>query len=169
VTETTNTLQQLFALVRDFETAMLTTLTGSGAFHGRPMHIAAADGEGTITFAVSIDDAVVAEFTEHHRAAVTLQSATVFIALNGTLRLNTSEERIAQLWTDAWRTWFIDGPGDPALRLLDFDLENGEYWISAAESAIEGLVDAGRALLRGEETHGPATITHARVDLAERS
>ena len=161
------TLKRLLEIVRDFDTAMLTTVDESRRFHARPMHIADVYDNGTITFVISIDNELVAEFTDNNRAGITLQGENTFATLGGILCLDADSSRIADLWSEQWRRRFPVGPQDPQLRLLDFRPDVGAYWIESADGPIEELVAAGRSMIFGASSTTAATGEHGVVEIGD--
>ena len=160
-------LKRLVEVVRDFDTAMLTTVDENRRFHARPMHIADVADNGTITFVISIDNELVAEFTDNNRAGITLQSERTFATLSGILCLDAEGLRIKDLWSEQWRRRFPAGPQDPQLRLLDFRPDVGAYWIESTDGPIEELVAAGRSMIFGESATAAGTGEHGVIELGK--
>lgn len=52
---------------------------------------------------------------------------TLYVSLNGGAIVVTDPDEITRLWSPAARGWF-DGPDDPDLAVVHFDVTDGEYW-----------------------------------------
>lgn len=52
---------------------------------------------------------------------------TTYVSLNGTAIVVTDTDETTRLWSPAARAWF-DGPDDPDLAVVHFDVSDGEYW-----------------------------------------
>ena len=138
-------------IIGDFTTAMLITRSPAGELHGRPMHIAAHNEDAQLSFATSIEDGKIAEIDEDQHAAVTLQSDDRYVSLSGMLKISADADRIQSMWSPAWKIWFPEGANDPTLRLIDFMPISGAYWDMTGGDRFNFLIEAGKALLQGEE------------------
>jgi general stress protein 26 len=52
---------------------------------------------------------------------------TTYVSLNGGAMVVTDPREILRLWSPVARAWF-DGPEDPDLAVVHFDITDGEYW-----------------------------------------
>lgn len=50
-----------------------------------------------------------------------------YLALNGSAIVVDDREELKRLWSPSARAWF-DGPDDPELAVLHFDVSDGHYW-----------------------------------------
>jgi general stress protein 26 len=65
------------------------------------------------------------------------------VALNGTAIVVTDDAEKERLWNPAAGAWF-DGPDDPELAVLHFDVGDGRYW-----DGPDGKLGRALALIRG--------------------
>ncbi len=161
----TNKSKPFDEIIGDFTTAMLITRSPAGELHGRPMHIAAHNEDAQLSFATSIDDGKIAEIDEDHHAAVTLQSDDRYVSLSGMLKISADAERIQSMWSPAWKLWFPEGANDPTLRLIDFMPISGAYWDMTGGDRFNFLIEAGKALLQGEEMKTDELSGHDKTRL----
>ena len=150
-------------IIGDFTTAMLITRSPAGELHGRPMHIAAHNEDAQLSFATSIEDGKIAEIDEDHHAAVTLQSDDRYVSLSGMLKISADADRIQSMWSPAWKIWFPEGANDPTLRLIDFMPISGAYWDMTGGDRFNFLIEAGKALLQGEEMNTDELSGHDKT------
>jgi general stress protein 26 len=77
---------------------------------------------------------------------------TTYLSLNGGAMVVTDPAEIVRLWSPAARAWF-DGPDDPDLAVVHFDVSDGEYWDGPG-----GRVGRAVALLRAAFTGNPEAV-----------
>jgi len=108
-------------------------------FFTRKDHTFAAGGPATATFSAKGHD--------------------MFTRFSGTLREETSRERLEKQWNSVVEAWFPGGKDDPALLMLRMDLGQAEIWNSDL-----GFVDNTRMLL-GFDVRDEAADEHAETTL----
>lgn len=150
-------------LLQGFDHAMLVSVAQDGSLHARPMAIAHSDG-AALSFATNNRSTKAAEIAMRPGVAVVMQAAGAYLAISGTARLVDDRARIELLWQDDWRLWFPEGPGDPALVLIEVDPDRAEYWDRTGARRLEFLWEAGKALATGrrlseEELSGHGKFT----------
>ncbi len=159
----TNNSKPFDEIIGDFKTAMLVTRSPAGDLHARPMHIAAHNEAAQLSFATSIEAGKVFEIDEDHHAAVTLQADDRYVSLSGMVKLSADADRIQSLWSPAWKIWFPEGANDPTLRLIDFMPTSGAYWDMSGGDRFNFLIEAGKALLQGEELNSDELSCHDKT------
>jgi general stress protein 26 len=95
--------QAVAQALRSFETAMMVTLTQSGPFDVRPMHMAAieVDQGGPIWFLTSIESHTAMELAGDKRTLLVFQdSAGRHLAVWGTARVIQDPEHVQRLWRE---------------------------------------------------------------------
>ena len=111
-------------------------------------------------------EAVAAAAAIVHVTVADAASAT-YVSLNGTAIVVTDAEEIVRLWTPAARAWF-DGPNDPDIVVVHFDVSDGEYW-DGPGGRVGRAVAMLRAALSGDAeplgTQGHITAGHEPIDL----
>lgn len=150
-------------LLKDFKTATLITLGLGGGLHGRPMAIGRIEDDGTIWFLSDIQSGKITELASDTRALVSLTDSDKYVVMTGEVELVRDTEKAKALWKEAFRAWF-KGPDDPALTLLRFEPDEGEYWNNAGAQGIKQAFRAAKAYVTGErlrDTDDPGI--HGRV------
>jgi general stress protein 26 len=157
--------ERLRALVKDFSTAMLITHAEPNRLHARPMALArSTETEDVLYFATDIESAKVSEILANPRVYAILQDRSRYVFLAGTVSLSKERSLVARLWSEAWRVWFPEGKDDPALCLLVFEPEEGEYWDESGMNGLKYLFKAAKAYAAGErpaldaQRHGKASF-----------
>lgn len=155
-------------LIEDFPNGMLVTRTEDDELHARPMSVAGFD-ETTdlLTFVTAIKSEKVDEIARHPQVSVTFQSRTKYLAVSGRARVEQDRARVHELWSEAWKLWFPEGPDDPDIALIDVDPKFAEYWDMSGIRGLRYLWEAGKAYFQGERLDkGPDPEgTHAVVPL----
>ncbi len=142
--------ERLRALVRKIDTAMLVTYAGS-RLRARPMAVQRGDSQDVLYFATDLESAKVTEILVNPRAHAIFQDGSRFVFLTGHVNLSKDRALIDRLWAEDWKIWFPEGKDDPALCLLRFDVEEGEYWDEGGTNAIKYLFKTARAYVKGEK------------------
>jgi general stress protein 26 len=133
--------------------AMLTTDTVTG-LEARPVTIVEQEAD-TLWFLVSQSAHWVHEATASPRESLlAFEDArhATYACLTGRLRLDDDPERIEALWTAPARAYF-DGPGDPDVVALGFDVTGGRWW-----DGPDSRVGQSLALARAIVTHDPSKV-----------
>jgi general stress protein 26 len=160
--------QTLDELIGEFDTAMLVTRAPDGALRSRPMAIAGRHSGGVLYFATSIDAPKVGELEQEPDVNVALQAEKTFLSLSGRARVMRDRKLIDELWSPAWKLWFPQGKDDPSLTLIEIQPETGEFWDRSGLKGARFLIEAGKAIFRGEEVEYDAPEAHGKVDLDAR-
>jgi general stress protein 26 len=155
--------EKLCQLLKGFDTAMLITLGQDNSPHGRPMHIVDAEEDGTLWFASPLHSGKVDEIQDDDRIGATMQSARRFVSLTGHARVIRDRAKIKQLWSEAWRPWFPNGPDDTDIALIRLMPTAGEYWDMSGIKGIRYLIKAAQAVLQKERPSEVGLESHGTV------
>jgi general stress protein 26 len=143
--------EHLYDLLKDFDTAMLVTYPAGGLAHARPMAIAELRPDADAFFVTAIDSVKIEEIEANPCVTLTFQSARQFASVSGRVGVVRDRASIERLWKDAWKVWFPQGLEDPAITLLKFDAQRGEYWDNTGVQGLKYVFDAAKALAAGEQ------------------
>ena len=100
--------------------------------HGHPnvraMVPLRVDGTDTLWFITDLDSSKIIELVKDDKAVIYAYEPRTMVEcrLWGTIAILEDGSSIRQLWHDALRKYF-DGPEDPRIRVLRFDVSNGVY------------------------------------------
>ena len=133
--------------------AMLTTQAADG-LDARPLTIVAQD-EDTLWFLVSRSAHWVNAATlSGQESLLAFEDArrSSYVCLAGRLRLDDEPGRIAALWTAPARAYF-DGPEDPDVVALAFDVTGGRWW-----DGPDSRIGQSLALARAIVTHDASKV-----------
>jgi general stress protein 26 len=168
MTDSENTHDTLWDLIKKTRFGMLTHRDADGQLHSQPLttqnrelaansalyffisrssHLArrvAADGLVNIAYANTDDDC--------------------YVSVSGAARISDDRAMITQLWSPAAKAWFPGGQDDPDLALLAVQPDHAEYW-NVKESKIAQVLKMAKAAITGKP---PVTLgEHREVDLAK--
>jgi general stress protein 26 len=160
-----NRREHLYELLKDFDTAMLVTHPSGSAMHARPMAVAELRGEGGAYFVTSIGSPKIAEIEANPAVTLTFQSSKEFASVSGRVSVVRDRTLIERLWKEAWKVWFPQGKTDPAISLLKFEAEQGEYWDNSGLHGLKYAFEAAKAYVTGEK---PATDRGQNAKVALR-
>jgi general stress protein 26 len=145
MSKATDTKEHLYELLQDFDTTMLVTVDNDGGLHARPMAVASLEADGDTYLVTSIESPKVAEITEYPHVTLTFQSSDQYAALRGRATVLRDRKLIEKLWKEAWKVWFTKGKDDPAIALLRFDAESGEYWDNSGMQGLKYAYSAAKS------------------------
>ena len=145
-------IEKLGSLIDDVRVTMMTTVDPqSGALHSRPMATQQTAFDGTLWFFTGKDSHKVEEVEEDHdvNLAYAEPDDNHYVSVSGTARLVTDQGKMEELWHPVLKAWFPGGLDDPDLALLKVDVEQAEYWDSAASTLVK-ITGFVKALATGE-------------------
>lgn len=140
-----DTVEHLYEVLKDFDTAMVVTQTFEGRGHGRPMRLARLDQDGLMYFVASTGSEKVAEIIAGPVITVVFQGAKRFASLSGQASIVRDPVLIEELWSESWKIWFPKGKDDSEICLIEFDADQGEYWDNAGTQGLKFLFEVARA------------------------
>jgi general stress protein 26 len=130
--EVRGTLQELYDLLKEFDTAMLVTVTPDHKLRARPMEIQDPNEiPGCELWFVTADDtAKVTEIGLDEQVCVCAYRATdrAYISISARARMDKDPAAIQRLWKPSWKAYFPNGVNDPSITLLKLTVERAEYW-----------------------------------------
>lgn len=147
-------------LIKGHRIAMLTSTGADGTLLSRPMALQEVEFDGDLWFFAERDSRKVADVGANPQVNVTVGSATTWVSLTGTAVVVDSPGRKRELWNEAVKAWFPDGPDDDGLVLLKVVADSAEYWDTPGRLAT--LVSYAKARVAGERYDGGE---NARVEM----
>lgn len=169
----TEKARELAELVADFRFGMLVNVSSDGELRARPMTIidrngAAAKsddarGASHLTFATSLDNAIVDDLQREPRVCVTLQEGYKYVSLTCTATLSRDRERTRALWSKGLEAWFPDGPDDPDIVLLECHVTFAEFWDVSGFERVRYAIEAGRAIVSDDSMDPRKAGRHAEL------
>ncbi len=143
-------LQQLQGLIKDYPSAMLSTISPEGWVRSRPMMTRRNGNELDLWFASAYDTDKVHDIEGNPRVGVTYHRGgeLFYVSVSGSGEIVRDRERIRQLWDPGWQEWFPNGPDDPNLALVKVNAEHVEYWDERSGRVVVLFTKASRQ--RGE-------------------
>jgi general stress protein 26 len=139
--------EHLYDLITGFDNAMLVTRGADGHLHARPMAVAELHADADVYFVTGIDSAKVAEIYADADVLLTFQDEQQYAAVYGRVNVVRDRALIERLWREEWKVWFPRGASDPAIALLRFDAERGEFWNDAGASGVQYAFEGAKAYL----------------------
>jgi general stress protein 26 len=124
--------EELFALLAEFDTAMLVGIEPDGTLRARPMGLQHDKLPDCDLWFVSADDThKTDEIDRHHVVNVCCLRTRdrAYISLSARARVERSAHEVQRLWHPTWKLWFGDErPEDGGIVLLKLDVDRAEYW-----------------------------------------
>lgn len=151
MTDHTDAVATLAALLKDERFAMLTTVAEDGTFMSRPMAMQQVEADGDLWFFSGKDSRKVAHVTDRPEVSVTVSSNDVWVSLSGTARVVEDLEKKRELWNAGIEAWFPDGRDADTVVLLRVEAGSAEYWdtpggrVSTLLSLVKSKVTGSRS------------------------
>ncbi len=147
--------QKVWELIKDISVALMVTRDPDGRMHGRPMTTQQPkDGQsfdGTLWFMTSIETPKIQEIEDDPEVFLSYAKpdSQSYVSVAGRAEVVHDQARVKEFWTEAYKTWFPDGPEDPRICLIKVDIEAAEFW-DAPSSAVIYAYGYFKARLTGE-------------------
>lgn len=139
--QATPALQQLAELVDGQRVVMIATAAADGRLSTRPMTLLEFDDQGRFWFFCDHDPADHATALRHAQVnlAFSDEGDSTYVSVCGRGALVHDPVRNEQLWTQAAKPWFPDGPTSPRLALLCVTPDQAEYWDAPDSKAVRAI------------------------------
>jgi len=146
--------EKLFAMIRDIQIAMVTTVERDGSLRARPMAAEFLEGDDDhLYFLTHIESHKTEEAMHDPRVNLTFAKGGDYVSVSGTATISRDRELIEKLWNETQRSWFPAGPKDPAACVFRVALEYGEYWDPPA-ATVTMAYGWAKAMLTGKDSDG---------------
>lgn len=166
-------LDELYDLIGDIETPMMTTRRPDGGMSTRPMATQTQAGIGDLHFVTDIDSTKVAELRgdAHVSLGYFDPGSYEWVAVAGRATVMQDRAKIEELYQPDWRAWFGDEGGardgsatDPRLALIVVDAESVSY-MRAKHSKPVALFQIAKGAITGEQPDLGRTATMSDAEL----
>jgi general stress protein 26 len=156
MTDETDGRAKVIELIGRARSAMLTTMTESGAHVSRPMAVQEAEFDGDLWFFSYEDSDKVRQIRTHPSVNVALANdgKSEWTSLSGTAEVVHDRAKAEDLWSKPLEAWFPDGLDTPGLTLIKVHADAAEYW-DAPTSKIKQLLGLTRAISRNDPDEFP--------------
>ena len=149
-------------LIKDIRVAMLTTVSGDGSLHSRPMATQNTPFNGEIVFLTSENSGKVDEIKQDAEVNLCYSDAkSSYVTLSGRAAISNDRALINALYEPSYKAWFPEGPSDPTIRVLRIKIDQAEYWDAPSSAILRKVQVLARAASGGKTTVGE----HAHVTL----
>jgi general stress protein 26 len=121
-------LQKVWELIKDIDTAMLTTISEEGLV-SRPMKTQDIEFDGDLWFLTKKDTGKFHELLRNRQVNVAYAGKS-FVSIRGRAELVESAEKVKQFWNPAYEELLETTYDDPNLVLIKVEADTAEYWDS---------------------------------------
>ncbi|CAM4490644.1 pyridoxamine 5'-phosphate oxidase family protein [Paenibacillus tarimensis] len=128
VTDNHEAVEKVKDLIRDIDTAMLTTISDEGLV-SRPMKTQEVEFDGDLWFLTKKDTSKFHEIL-HNRQVNVAYADKSYVSIRGEAELVDSREKIKEFWSPAYEEILDTTADDPNLVLIKVQAETAEYWDS---------------------------------------
>ncbi|HUP40508.1 MAG TPA: pyridoxamine 5'-phosphate oxidase family protein [Vicinamibacterales bacterium] len=139
-------IRQLRKLLKGVPVGMLTTHTGTGESHARPMLVHDIDESGWLWFVTDRHSRKACELSHNPNVTIAFQSikGNRYISVQGTAVVVRDDVKLKELWNPTMRSWFPAGRRDPEIVLVAMRVSRAEYWLVPRTrlARVAGMVKA---------------------------
>ncbi len=132
-------ISKLKELVESAKTCFFCTRIQTGQpFETRPMAAQKVDEQGAIWF-LSADDSHKnheVAMDDHVQLLFQGDPHTDFLSVYGRATVSRDKEKIKELWSPMFKTWFTEGEDDQRITVIKVDMEGGYYWDTRHGKAV---------------------------------
>ncbi len=108
---------------------MMTYVAQSGNLHACPMTVQKREEDGTLWFLGSKSSDSVEALRHDDRVNLSFADGSQdFVSFNGRALLMENQEKISELWKEAYNAFYKGGREDPDIQLICFRLVGAQYW-----------------------------------------
>ncbi len=145
----TDETDKVAELLEDFRFCMFTTTDSDGHLVSRPMAVQETEFDGDLWFFSDRDSCKVAQVSTTPKVNAAFSDSSSWVSLYGTAEVVEDADKAEQLWNDALKAWFPDGPTSPGVVLIKVHADTGEYWDSPG-GRVSTLLSYAKARATGE-------------------
>lgn len=153
VPTTRGSIVELKEMLRQFDTALLTSITEDGLVRARPMAVQDPDEipDCDLWFVTSSDSGKAAEIARERQVGVCAYHPgnRGWLSISAWATFERDEALIRRLFKPSWKAWFVKGPDDPTIVFLKLMVERAEYW-EPEGGRVRILYEMVKARLKGE-------------------
>ena len=123
-------LAKLRELLAQFPIAFMVTILG-GHTRARPIGVVGPEEfDGTLWFITDRRSQKVRDISEGAETTLIFQNDQrgAYAHMRGRATIVEDRQKLKELYTPVQRTWFPDGPDDPDMTLIRFDVQDADYW-----------------------------------------
>ena len=131
MTEETKTIKQIAKMMRDLDFCMLTTQSGDGQLHARPMsNNGEVELDGDVWFFSAADSRKVTEIEAEPGVELSYTDTKrfLFISMSGEAEIVRDVKKKSELWMEDLERWFDDGPESDDIVLIKVTPSVVAYW-----------------------------------------
>ena len=125
-------------VIEEIKTCMFTTTDEQCTVFSRPMFTVKIDNEYRLWFFVNEQSEKMQDITDGSQ--VTLVYAhpgkNTYMNVYGTCRLEHDKNKMKELWTPAFKSWFPEGIDQPSVCLLQVSIQEAHYWDNSSSDMI---------------------------------
>jgi len=137
-------------IISGTRTATVTTVSGSGELHSRPLAVLDTPFEGSLWFFTAHPSPKTDDIAAEPQVNVALSDGKSYLSIAGTATVDHDQTRIDQLWNPFVEAWFEGGKDDPTVALLRVDASSAEYW-SVDKPGIVRAFEVAKALITKQQ------------------
>ena len=155
---------KVWSLIKDAHSAVLVTVGPGGVLQSRPMGCLQKAFDGVLWFLTFRHSVKIDEITSNERVLVSYADPKKYeyVSVTGRARALDDRAKIKELWNEALRVWFPDGPDNPELILIAVEVDEAAYWTNA-ESLPGYAWKYVRAAVTGEAAKGSEVVDTNKV------
>lgn len=147
---TSEDIKKLALIIKDIKFAMVTSETSKGSLQSCPLTTQEIEFDGDLWFIVGRGSELVRNILSKPEVNASFASPKGnYLSVSGRAAIVEDKGKLADLWNEAYKSWFPEGLQDPNIALLRVDVAEAEYW-DAPSSAVLKMAAFAKAYITGD-------------------
>jgi general stress protein 26 len=136
-------LKSLAQKMSGIDITMFSTQAARGKMSSRPMsNNGEVEYDGTSYYFAFEDSSVVKDVKRDPEVALNFRSKQgLYVAVQGTAKLSTNKDEMAEHWKPELKQWFKDGLETEGITMIQVDAKHIRYWDTSGDAYDEGQID----------------------------
>ena len=150
IDETQSNREKLWAMIKKYKFAMLTTRQPGDVLRSRPMTTIEHDADDSLWFFAKSDSTVAESLSRFPQVCLSYSDASDqdYVCVAGEAAVVTDVAKKQALWNKMVQAWFPEGPTASSVVLVKVAADHAEYWDSNSSKVMQ-LFSMVKALASG--------------------
>lgn len=142
-------IKRVADLIAGFNFCMLTTRDAEGHLISRPMAVQQVEFDGDLWFVSDRDSRKVAQISDTPGVNASFADNSSWVSVYGTAAVVQDSAKAEELWNEALKAWFPDGPHSPGVVLIKLHADSAEFWDNPG-GRVSTILSYAKARVVGE-------------------
>ncbi|MEX1078395.1 MAG: pyridoxamine 5'-phosphate oxidase family protein [Homoserinimonas sp.] len=147
-------LKTIAELVKASRITLLTTKSGHGDLHSRPLATQEVEFTGELWYLTQDPSEKVGDILVNPQVNAAFESRKGYLSIAGNAEIVHDRQKVDEYWSPAVEAWFPDGREDPAIALIKVRPVSAEFWARDTPGVVTVFTIAKTAFTGGQPEIG---------------